>query len=436
MLFGRGQWAVFGVKPQSVKKFEAALKDPMELLKLSQLAASVRTKFHNIASYGINPFGSPRLDEGLTDKTVLKNLDAWLAEDESPSASSQRLQWAEKALEFVPTLSSLSLDGNAYGFWLVLNTYEDMDDPASKKEAIAYKEFDRPFKFLNKEEKKAVEQTVAAQTALSREQFPVLVDFDAGRVYAASSNVDNVTVVQEILAEFGAETIGLAWDFGNYDWPELLLNKINKQTKFSSEMSERAEELRKFRPEEVDKLDDKMMERVVSTFFAITELETGLWAGLTTPARIKLHPQGDPVTVGGVSTAFSLLEITKDAEVAASSVIFQNLEVKTSKKGVERQVRSDLFTLDVNENINLVDAGAAMLRGFDLPGYKKECKANIKEHGQMSIQQYWRGWLMGLHMAVSQFTDIANELLHTNKEKCGLRPFSGDAESVTVEAAE
>jgi hypothetical protein len=315
--------------------------------------------------------------------------------------------------------STLSLGNNKYGFWVVSNEYEDPTDPNSKKEQMAYTEMERPFKFLVKEEKKSIEEQVQAQAVLNRSQYPVLVDFQNERVYVASSNKDEVLAVQELLTKLGAKTFPLVWDFKYPTWPSEFLNRVVEETQFTAEMQKRAEEVSRFRPDEIEKLDDKQMEKVVSTFFALSELESDVWIGLTTPAKVRIYKPVEPVAISNPSVAFSLLGMSNDAEVAGSSVVFQELITRNTKDG-EKTLRKDLFTIDINDNVNLQDAGAAMLRGFDLPQFKREVKTAIKAKGRLSIRDFWYMWLDGINTSVLEFIDNVNDVLELDKSKYGL----------------
>ena len=419
MLFGRGQWAVFGVDPTSLGNFQKALADPFTAFEISQLAASITTKFKNEQQTGINPYGAPRLDEKLTDLETISGLSELLNKSDNGEDVSGDLQLVIDNLPYVASEGDLSLGNNKYGFWLINNKYEDPTDPNSKKEQISYEEIERPFKFLNKEEKKVIEEQIKAQAVLNRSQFPVLVDFQHGRVYVASSNVDDVVAVQELLTKLGAKPFGLAWDFGNYTWPTDFLNQIaaKNTSSFKAAMKTRAEELARFKPDEVEKLEDKNLEKVVSTFFALAPLESELWAGLTTPARIRIHKPIDPVGVSNPSVAFSLLHMSSDAEVATAGVVFQELVTKTTKSGEEKIYRNDKFTIDINDNVNLVEANAAMLRGFDLPQFKKEIKTTIKAKGRITIRDFWSMWLQGIHDSILEFESNVIDVLELDKKK-------------------
>ena len=44
-----------------------------------------------------------------------------------------------------------------------------------------------------------------------------------------------------------------------------------------------------------------MMESIVSGYFAMSELDTGKWAGLSTPAKIRLFAASEPSAESDVS---------------------------------------------------------------------------------------------------------------------------------------
>lgn len=422
MLFGRGVWSIFGIRKTSGDKFIAGLSDRVKLYKLSQFKASILTRQDSIASFGINPFADPRKDE--TKPFAPETFPMLLSEDLSVVALE------ELSANYGAGFEEYSLGDGQYGFWVVINDFEDVTDPKSKQEAFAYKETGKPFKFLSKEEKKLIESNIKASAVCSRTQFPVLVDFNSETVYAASGNAEQVGLVRTLIASLGGEDFSLAWQFDGYDWPSRFLKTINDEMRdtYRSAMATRAEELSRFRPEEVEKLDDRMMEGVVSSYFAMTELETGKWAGLTTPARVRLFKASDPATASNPSVAFSLMQEFTDGQIAAAGVVFQSLDSKFNKKTEDEvQYRSDLFTIDVNDNVNLTDAGAAMLRGFDLPRFKKEMKKFLKEKGTISILDFWKEWLSATKTACNMFVDNVTETLKIDKQKYGLKPYESES---------
>jgi hypothetical protein len=274
---------------------------------------------------------------------------------------------------------------------------------------------------------------VKATAVASRRQFPVLIDFVNERVYALTTSEEEIGFLRQLLEQLGAETFNLSWQFGGYDWTTKFLNIVQKENKFVREMTSRADDLRRFRPDEIEKLEDKLMESIVSGYFAMSELETGKWAGLSTPAKIRLFAASEPSSEASVSTAFTLLSLTSEASVASAAIVFQSLDSKFNKKtDEEKQFRTDLFTIDINDKVNISDAGAAALRGFDLPQYKKDMKRHGKDRGSLGIRDYWFEWLIAMKEAVHIFIDNVTETLQIDKD-LGLLPYTQEQEEAAAE---
>lgn len=396
-MFARGSWAIFGIKSDSEEAFVKTLDDYSSV---SQALAVQKAKNDSLPTYGINPYSYPRFDEGSLDQGV--------------------------------TSDTFKLSDHVYGFWFCLNGFEDVTDPKSKQEALSYEHAGKPFKFLKKEEKTHIESLVQASAVASRKQFPVLIDFAEERVYVETTKPEEIGDLRRLLEIIGAVPYNLTWNFGDPNWPFQFLTKVNEGNKYHKEMKARADELSRFQPTEVEKLDDKMVESIVSGYFAMSELETGQWAGLSTPAKIRLFATTEPSTESAVSTAFTLLGLVDTANITAAAVVFQNLDSKFNKKGEEKQYRTDLFTLDINDKVVISDAGAAALRGFDLPQYKKDMK-RLAKSGEVPIKVYWFDWLIAMKNAVHFFVDNVTETLHIDKT-LGLKAYEaelvGEAEEV------
>lgn len=404
-MFGRGNWAIFGVRKDKQDAFETNLNDATTAAAVSQLGALQITRNEEIPAFGINPYDKPRGDEPNTDTGL-----------PSPTALTEDFR----------------LGPQQFGFWFVINDYEDVTDPKSKMEGVAYENATKPFKFLNKDEKKHVESLVKATAVASRKQFPVLIDFVGERVYALTTSEEEIGFLRQLLEQLGAETFNLSWQFGGYDWTTKFLNVVQKENKFVREMTSRADDLRRFRPDEIEKLEDKLMESIVSGYFAMSELETGKWAGLSTPAKIRLFAASEPSSEASVSTAFTLLSLTTEASVASAAVVFQSLDSKFNKKtDEEKQFRTDLFTIDINDKVNISDAGAAALRGFDMPQYKKDMKRHGKDRGSLGIRDYWFEWLIAMKEAVHIFVDNVTETLQIDKD-LGLLPYTQEQEEAAA----
>lgn len=445
-MFGKGNWAVFGVEPSSALAFKTSLLSPQTLFDVSQLKASNITRFQNKATVGINPFAAPRKDEELTDPSIIAAIANILAPQDD-SASSVRAMLPDMSgplttdhlIDFFGSnASAFALNDQAdyFGFWVVFNDFEDLTDPASKKEQLSYNAVSRPYKFLNTPEKKGVDAQVKATQVTARKQFPVLVDFNLGRVFAETTNTDEIGWVIAILKALGAETFSLRWDFDDISWATKFLTHVAKEMKptIRQAMATRADELTRFSKKEVEKLDDKKMEKIVSSYFAVAPLDTGDEAALKTPAKIKLHKPSDPITAADASGAFTLLGFSPDAFPASATVVFQELG-SYFKKEQEITTRKDKFVLNIDDNMNNQDAGTALLKGFDLPQYKQEIMREIKKTKQdMPIKQYWDEWLKGMRAAVAEFADNITETLQIAKT-FGLTRYASEAEETEVTVA-
>jgi len=397
-MFARGSWAVFGIRADSEDAFVKSLDNFADV---SQASAVNKAKGDSLPTNGINPYDLPRFDENNVELDV--------------------------------TSDSFKLGDHVYGLWFCQNGFEDVTDPKSKQEGIAYEQAGKPFKFLKKEEKLHVESLVAASAVASRTQFPVLIDFAEGRVYAEVTGADEIGELRRLLEVMGAVPFNLSWNFGGPNWVVDFLNKVQSMNKFHKPMLDRADELRRFRADEVVKLDDKMLESIVSGYFSMSELETGQWAGLSTPSKIKLFAASEPSAESAVSTAFTLLNLVDSAQIVSASVVFQNLDSKFNRKGEEKPFRTDLFTIDMNDKINISDAGAAALRGFDMPQYKKDMK-RLAKSGDVPIKVYWFDWLIAMKNSIHFFVDNVTETLSIDK-KLGLLAYQSE-QTEDTEAAE
>src|SRR5271154_1745354 len=107
-MFARGSWAIFGVRSDTEDAFSQSLDN---FVNVSEASAVNKAKGDALPTNGINPFDFPRLDESTGD--------------ESSSAP-------------LIDANSFRLGDHVYGFWFCLNGFEDVTDPKSKQEALAY----------------------------------------------------------------------------------------------------------------------------------------------------------------------------------------------------------------------------------------------------------------------------------------------------------
>ena len=438
-MFGRGAWAVFGLGKESLETFRTMLEDRAIMVTASQLAASAITRYSKADTVGLNPFSGPRLDEEHP-------LDAAF---EPELAGYAGAELAERAA----TLSDEILNCGGYGFaeaqfrihpempwyglWAVINEWKDVSDVASIREQGSYRLLERPYKFLPAVDKKTVEEATFGITAAMRKQIPVLLDFHDGRVYIENTNKELIYMVTVILRRLGLDVIQVAWKYPRPNWPETILNKLYEQTQHQEDFRKRAEEATRFKSSEIEKLQDRELENIVSNFFSMTQLGTDLWAGISGPAQVRLHHAGPPIGVRAPTSATTLLGMTTDGTIVSGALTLQEIVSGTSKKGGEYTFRKDVLRIDVNDRMNIVEIGAAMLRGFDIPAFRKDILRDIRYTKDVpSIEQFWAMWLHEMSNALRTIEMTFREVLELDgNEEAGILPMQTSIADALLESA-
>lgn len=433
-MFARSTWAILGLEKESLNAFKASLENRGAMISVSQAAASAITRHLSCDAVGINPFSAPRLDEQHTLDPQQQEMLAKYATSDEDERTAKPL--SPEILDFegygvTEQQFQLADDVPWYGLWAVLNQWKDISDLASVKEQHSYSVFERPYKFLQAADKRTADHDTRGATAAIRKQVPVFLDFNEGRVYIENSNKKMVQAIGLFLKQLGIEIIPVAWTYNRSGWPAAILNKLYEGTQFQSDFIRRADEATRFRPKEIEKLEDKELESIVANYFSMTQLPSELWAGISGSARIRLHQAGQPISVRAPTSATTLLHMTSDASLLSGSVTFEERITYLTKKGEERTFRKGILSLDINDQINLTEAGAAMLRGFDIPWFKKDIQREIRQTKQVpSIEQFWFSWLNDMNNAVRTIEASFREILDLDgSEPAGILPMrAGDAE--------
>lgn len=427
-MFGRGTWAVLGLVKESLDGFQLSLENQVRMAAASQLAASAVARLYGADALGFNPYSAPRLDEEqqLSDEQKAELARVSIAEQEEGTAQSL----PEAILEgpgYAHTADTFRIHANLpwFGLWAVSNEWKKAPDLPSIKEQRSYEMLERPYRFLQSTDKKTVDQETVNATAIFRSQVPVLLDFNEGRVYIESSNKKLITAILVRLSQLGAEIVPVAWSYGGANWTEAILNRLYENTSYRDDFAKRAEEAKRFRESEIEKLEDRELEAIVSKFFSMTELPGGIWVGLSGPARLRLHDAAPHIGVRAPTSATTLLNISDDARIVTSALTFQECVTVTTKDGAERRIRRDLARFDLNDRINLTEVGAAMLRGFDLSTHKKDVQREIRQTRQVpSIPQFWGAWLHQLTNAVRTIEGTFREILELDgSQPAGIVPM-------------
>jgi hypothetical protein len=436
-MFGRGNWAIVGLVKESLEAFQLNLADPLRMAVASQLAAGAVARLYGSDATGINPYSGPRLDQeqelNLDQQTELARHA--IADQEEAAATPLPAEILE-GTGYGRGVEAFQIHGELpwFGLWAVSNEWKNQTDLPSIKEGRSYVMLERPYKFLQPTDKRTVDDKTQDATAVSRTQVPVLLDFNLGRVYIESTNQKQIHAIIVALSRLGAEIVPVAWNYPVNNWTEVILNQLYENTQFRDEFAKRAEEAKRFKESEIEKLEDREMEMIVSKFFSMTELRIGIWVGISGPTRIRLHEATPPVAVRNPAMATTLLDLTSNAGIVTGSLTLQESITVTTKSGAERNIRRDMARFDLNERINLTEIGAAMLRGFDMPSHKKDVFREIRETRQVpAIPQFWGGWLQQLSNAVRTIEEAFREVLElAGDQPGGIVPMqiSGGGEEV------
>jgi hypothetical protein len=437
-MFGRSSWAIVGLVKESLEAFRMSLADRPMMVASSQIAASAVTRHFNADALGINPFRVPRIDEEHA-------LDL----EHQPELAKYATSKAEARAAHILTAEILDCQGYGfgveqfelhpsmpwYGLWAVSNEWKDVSDLSSIKEHRSYVLMERPYKFLQATDKKSVDQETLGVTAAVRKQVPVLLDFHEGRVYIENTNKKVIEGILERLKELRVETIPVAWTYSPSTWPALILNKLYEGTQHQEDFQKRADEATRFRSNEIEKLEDKELEAIVANYFSMTQMPSDFWVGISGPAQIRLHDASPPIGVKVPTSATTLLNMTNDAKVISGAITFQERVSTTSKKGGEVTFRKNLLCLDVNDKMNLTEVGAAMLRGFDIPAFRKDLQREIKQTKQVpSIEQFWSSWLHEMSNAVRTIEATFREVLDVDgNQEAGILPRRAPATAELLE---
>ncbi len=428
-MFGRGTWAIFGLGQESLETFRTNLEDRALMLGESQLAADAHTRHSCVDTIGINPFSGPRLDE-----------EHPVGPDHEPElAAYAKAEPGERpAIVLSPEILDCQGYGATeahfrlhpsmpwYGLWAVSNEWKDVSDVSSIREQRSYRLMERPYKFLPATDKKTIDQDTAGITAAVRKQIPVLLDFNDGRLYIENSGKQLLYQITVRLRLLGLDIFPVAWTYpGRPHWPSDILNRLYENTPYQREFQKRAEDAARFRPGEIEKLEDRQLESIVANFFSMTELPNGFWAGLSGPAQIRMHHASPPIAVKPPTSATTLLNMTSDAKVLSGALTVQEIVSATSRKGGEYTFRKDLFCIAVNDRMNITEIGAAMLRGFGLSSFRKDILREIRYTKQVpSIDQFWSNWLHEMSNAVRTLEATFRDVLDIDgDQEAGILPM-------------
>ena len=186
----------------------------------------------------------------------------------------------------------------------------------------------------------------------------------------------------------------------------------------------RAEEATRFKAKEIEKLEDRELEVHRRELFfddAIGERSLGR----------HLRPRAGPAARHqsayrreGADDRDHATQHDDDAKVFRAPSPFRSC-VDYEQEGWGIHVPQGPLCIDLNDRINLTDVGAAMMRGFDLPSFRKDILREIRQTKDVpSIEQFWGSWLHELSNAMRTIEATFREILDIDgNQEAGILPM-------------
>ena len=451
-MFSKSTWSIVGLdnSTAALNKFQTATLNDTNFLVVSQLAQSAVCRYKGVPTVGVNPFEHPRMDEtklsgeGIAITTYDAQLLANAITDvENNEQTLRTFRYSNEHL-YGHTLSMFRFTEGVYGFHFVFNEYKDNSHAASMKEDYAYKETQKPYKFLSGDDKKVIDGAVNAKVTLSRKQVPVIVDTNAGYVFMETASKDQIMQIIDLLTSYFSLTIeAIGWQFSNQSWPTTALAEIFNTTDYKAQLNERASAVASAAKsgEEITPYEDTFMENIVKNYFAVSnKYENACYTiGLSAPAKISLHGT-PPVAAGTPTDATELLQKMEDSFIMQADVTLAHIEeVPDKKNGGTRKGFFTQFSFVLSPgSMAVTEVGAILLKGFDVPNFVRGIKRQIrKTKVNFDISQFWEAYHLQLLRGMNA---IESTLLHVlgddeERETYGIKRLAIQNQSATEEEA-
>ena len=451
-MFSKSTWSIVGLdtSTEALRKFHAATINDLMFLTVSQLAQSAVCRFINIPTLGINPYHSPRMDETKLhvhgEDMAITDYDARLlakavTDESTDEATLRTLRWGREQ-NYGSVINEFKITEGVYGFHFVFNEFKDNSHAASMKEDMAYKETQKPYKFLSGDDKKLIDGAVNAKITLSRKQVVVLVDINAGYIFMETASKEQISQITDLLfTHFDLTIESLGWQFSNQSWPTAALAEIFKTTDYTVQLGERARAIASAAKsgEEITPYEDPFIENVVKNYFAVSnKYEAACYTiGLSAPAKISLHGT-PPVAAGTPTDATELLEKMGGSFIMQADVTLAHIEeVPDKKNGGTRKGFFPQFSFVLSPgSMAVTEVGAILMKGFDVPSFVRGIKRQIrKTKVNFDIPQFWEAYHLQLLRGMNA---IENTLLNVlgddeEREKYGIKRLAVERNPSTEE---
>ena len=302
-------------------------------------------------------------------------------------------------------LKNCWLTPDVVGLWFVKLELSDIIEGKVLQESASYESYHMPFRFLPKEQKQDVVDQLAQeeQEVIIQKHVPVIIDFASNKIWVSSSKKQVLEELRVFLADtFEIETTSLWLDFGNPEWPHMLLDKIQAGTLYLDEFEARAEEVAKQEdPKLVEPHENPVVEKILKKYFRCLEHD-GQYLFLGSPAKLSLTNHTS--TISTQTPWDSVCVLQHGLGISSARLVV----AEGTDKGMWNQ-----FAIDVSENFHQ-EPGFVVLKGLESFELHSALKETGTAKGKLELQDYWITDYQCNQVALAKFIEIVKGLLELN----------------------
>lgn len=432
-MFSRGNWAIFNLDPNHCEVFRNSIKDPYTMTAVSQFAAAAIAETTEIETFGIAPYAHPRLDEKFAlNHTSRMNLIEFMTTEKSdrkknPLPALELAGGGKYEIPYGEDTFSITgnIDSKIFGLWFITNEAKDILDTASIREGKAYDAFGTPYKLLSKADKTQVDEDIHIRPVIKRTQFPIIVDFMCGHLFVENTNKTVLENVMRLMENLGAPVIPVAWQF-KHNWVEEFLGKVYNGSEYSDLFYEYAKAVgtgsEKLMEEQLKAEGGVEKVRTLKNFFASYDNE-GYYLALTTPAKVRLGECEDTASLSSVTGVTAVMRQSDSSfRLRSANVTFRYED----DSDVEAKMIDEL-SLELSDQINLTEVGAALLRGYDAHRFKRMTGS----YEGRTPSKFWMAWRSYMLNSIDTITIHIASVLNLDVDAVGIVPLSTEELTLT-----
>jgi hypothetical protein len=284
-----------------------------------------------------------------------------------------------------------------FALWFTHMEETSVQDPAVLKEHLSYYHYNKPFRFLDKEQKEDIQGlTESEPRTVKRLAAPILVDFNQGYLWCASINKTVHESLRHFLAENDIKTESLAFDFSRSSWPSEILTKVVEGTLYQDEFQERAEAIRKAgNPKLVEPVADPKLEKILKKYYRCAEHD-GYYLFLAAPSKLHLGNEVTSVTVPSPSDA--------------TEVLNQGLGVAAARLTITEEDLSPIMSVDVSD-ITMTESGFIVVKGLESHRLNSAIRESTQANSRIDVKDFWLCDFAENQTCLFRFIQLVKDLL-------------------------